>query len=372
MSVGSEDSDTEENSDLKRGREPLSSWITVSVCFPCLAVSILLVFLFLTVLFSALEVPLGIEPITLGKSLAFLYRESVAPIFVILGDMLKSLSPWGLIVFVILSVIIWGPNWIRETLSSSKWELPGGIKFDGTGIPAVMRKELSEAARVVDKANKEIGEAYQTARSFASQLRDRYDISATVGEVASEVTRSIGNRCPEDFRLTLYVPDFIFSDRLYQFTDYYDRSGQKMPGSKTGRTFSVRYGVIGRVWRSGVSEIEGDLISPEDRRQLKPGFTKKDMERFIARRWGLSLEEAIHVSDYNSYGAMMITRADKKLGILYFDSKKVDAFCEREEQNTLEAKLSTMLESSPLLLKLLEIGNEVAPWSGRIQIFRNS
>jgi hypothetical protein len=103
------------------------------------------------------------------------------------GEMLRSLSPWGLIVFVIISVVLWGPSWIRETLSSSKWELPGGIKFDGTAVPSSFRRELSEAARIVDRANKELGEAYSSAHAFASQLRDRNNISSTVSELTSEI-----------------------------------------------------------------------------------------------------------------------------------------------------------------------------------------
>jgi hypothetical protein len=288
------------------------------------------------------------------------------------GEMLKSLSPWGLIVFVVIFVILRGPSWVRETLSSAKWELPGGLKFDGSAVPASFRKELSEAARIVDRANRELGEAYSSAHAFASQLRDRHNISSIVGSLTSEIVQLIGDRCPADFRLTLYVPDFIFSDRLYQFTAYYDRSGHPLPDSKVGRTFSIRYGIIGRVWRSGVSEIEGELISQSDKEQLEPNHSEKELERFIARRWGLSLDEAIHVKKYNSYGALKLNRADKSVGVLYFDSKATNAFCEPSDLKELEAKLSKTLEGSSLVLKLLEISNEVAPWSGRIQIIRNS
>jgi hypothetical protein len=219
-----------------------------------LAISILTGMLFLTILFAALDMPVGIQPVTVGQSLVLIFQKAVAPVLVMLGEILKSLSPWGLIAFVVIVVVLWGPSWVREALSSAKWELPGGIKFDGTAVPASFRKELSEAARIVDRANKELGDAYSSAHAFASQLRDRYNISAMVGNLTEEVVGMIGDRCPADFRLTLYVPDFIFSDRLYQFTEYYDRSGNRFLDSKVGRTFSIRYGIIGRVWRSGVSE----------------------------------------------------------------------------------------------------------------------
>jgi hypothetical protein len=185
-----------------------------SFCSLCFGISILTVILFLAILFYALNIPVGIQPLTLGQSLVFIFEKGAVPVLVVFGEILKSLSPWGLIVFVIILVVIWGPSWIRETLSSAKWELPGGIKFDATSIPASFRKELSEAARIVDRANKELGEAYSSANAFASQLRDRYNISSIVGNLTNEIVQLIGDRCPADFRLTVYVPDFIFSDRL--------------------------------------------------------------------------------------------------------------------------------------------------------------
>jgi hypothetical protein len=57
---------------------------------------------------------------------------------------------------------------------------------------------------------------------------------------------------------------------------------------------------------------------------------------------------------------------------LFFDSKTTNAFSEPAGLKELETKLTRMLEGSSLALKLLEISNEVAPWSGRIQIIRNS
>jgi len=221
---------------------------------------LLTIFLLLTIIFSALHIPLGIEPLTVGGSIAFVFEKGVVPVLVVCGEMLKSLSPWGLVAFVAILVILWGPSWIREALSSAKLELPGGIKYDGSGAPAAFRRELSQAEWGVSRANKELAEAYASAHSFASQLRDRYDISSLTSALAIEVAKIIGKRCPPDFRLTIYVPDFIFSDRLYQFTEYYDRLGAFRASDRVGRTFSIRYGIIGRVWRSGVPSISRELF----------------------------------------------------------------------------------------------------------------
>jgi hypothetical protein len=160
-------------------------------------------------------------------------------------------------------------------------------------------------------------------------------------------------------------------NRLYQFTEYYNKRGEQIPGDRAGRTYSVRYGIIGRVWRSGVPEIEGELISKEDHELLK-NPSHGPIEKFIARRWGLTLAEALRVKEYNSYGALRLEIADNKVGLIFFDSKLANAFGdEAVKENALKA-VQAMLEQSPLLPKLLEISHEVAPRSGRIQIFRNS
>jgi hypothetical protein len=178
-------------------------------CSLCFAISILSVIVLLTILFSTLNIPVGIQPLTFGQSLVFIFEKGVVPVLVLFGEILKSLSPWGLIVFVILVVVIWGPVWIRETLWAAKWELPGGIKFDATAVPASFRKELSEAARIVDRANKALGEAYSSANAFASQLRDRYNISSIVGNLTNEIVQLIGDRCSADFRLVERKPSTL-------------------------------------------------------------------------------------------------------------------------------------------------------------------
>lgn len=236
----------------------------------------------------------------------------------------------------------------------------------------MFKKELSEATRVVESANKEIAEAYEAAKNFASQLRDRYQIGTLTSKVSAAIARTFDKHCPEDYQLTVYLPDFVFSDRLLQFTEYYNREGEQVSEGRAGRTFSIRYGIIGRVWRSGVAEIEGELISKEERELIANDPKHGPVERFIARRWGLTLEEALRIKEYNSYGAIRLDIADNRVGVVFFYSREMNAFGnESNRENTLKA-IEDVLEQSLLLRKLLEISHEVAPWSGRVQIFRNS
>jgi len=333
-------------------------------CSICIAVSLFLIILFLSIAFVGLKIPVGDAPVTFVEGVTLAYSKILSPFLALIGEILKSFSPWGFIFLIALLVILWGPSWIRDILTASTYEF-GSFRFDPTRALA-FRRGLTETTRIVDRANKEISDAYEAAKEFATALRRDHAIDRLVSEAARSTAAKIGERCPEDFRLTLYVPDFLFADRLFQFTEYYDKSGLEKTSGRAGRTFSERYGIIGRVWRSGVHEIEGNLVADGDRNDAE------DIDRLIARRWGLSLDEAARIKAYPSYGAIRIESAERKLGILYFDSKLPDAFGDRQTMDNLAQSLATELKHSKLAAELLEINRETAPWSGRIQIFRNS
>ena len=351
--------------------EPFLIAAGFGICVSCVALSITTFLFLLSVIFVLLEVPLGIEPITFGKLLLLIYRSAIVPLLALLADILRSFSPWGFVAFGAMLLVLKGPNWIREAVSSGRWKI-GGVEYDGSIASSTFKRELIEAAKIVERANKEIGEAYEASKNFASTLRDKYQIGSLTGKVAKGIAEAIGPNCPDDYRMTLYIPDLVFGDQLYQFTEYYDRMGDQVTERKAGRTFSVRYGIIGRVWRSGVSEVEGQLLPKEERELLQREPTQGPIEKFIARRWGLSLDEAIQIRSYNSYGAIRLEIAEVKVGEIFFYSKEVDAFGKEELQRELLNKIEGVLDQNGLKSKLLEVSRDVAPWSGRIQVFKNS
>ena len=355
----------------KSEAKPFLVWLGLGFCLKCFAFSLFMIMLLLSLLFTGLNIPLGLQPLSLAASLEIIYSAAIVPLFVLIGDILRSLSPWGFVVFTVLAIILQGPKWIGESLKTGRWKF-GGFEYEGKEIVATFKKELGDAAEIVERANREIGEAYDSAKSYASQLRDQHQIGVLTGKAAVAVAEIVGTTCPEDYRFTLYLPDFLFSDRLYQFTEYYDKRGMPIAGARAGRTYSIRYGIIGRVWRSGVAEIEGELISKEDQELLAKDPSQGPIEKFIARRWGLTLEEAYHVKEYHSYGAIRLNLAESKVGLVFFYSKGVNAFGSETEKKSALKVIETMLQTCPLLPKLLDISHEVAPWSGRIQIFRNT
>jgi len=337
-----------------------------SVCVLCVAFSLLATILFFSIIFVVLEIPHGLQTVTLRGLIVEVFYRVLAPGIIFVGEITKSLFPWPIVALLGLFLIGWGPDRIREILASANLEFPGFKFRGGAAAPDAFKREMGDAQRVVESANKEIAEAYRTAKTYVAQLRDSYGIDRLVGELSAEVAQALGPSCPDDYRFTVYVPDLVFSDRLYQLSEYYDSNGRRMAGERAGRTFSIRYGIIGRVWRSGVPEVEGELISAEDWNLIGENYSVRDLEKFIARRWGLTLDEAVKIRPYQSYGSIRIERGDKPLGLVFFDSKQKDAF----NSASLEA-IDEIVQDSDLAVTLLEISREIGQWS-RIQIFRNS
>lgn len=343
------------------------AFCTGGICFLCLAFAIMAIVLFLSIIFVILDIPLGQQPLSLRVLIREVFSAGIIPIIVLLGEILRSLFPWPIVVLVVIALLAWGPDRLGSLFASLNVELPGVFKLGGgAAVPEAFKKEMGDAQKIVARTNKEIEEAYSAAKDYVVQLRDRYGIDKLVETLAMDVAQIIGEQCPEDFRLTIYVPDLIFEDRLYQLAEYYDQKGQRVLPNRSGRAFSIRYGIIGRVWRTGVPEIEGQLISKEDRDQIGDNPDIRELEKFIARRWGLTLDEAVRVRPYPSYGAIRIERGERPLGIVFFDSKRPNAF----GSPPASKRIDSAVQNSALAVGLLEMSREFTQWP-RIQIFRN-
>lgn len=353
------------------GSKPIKALFGYGLCVVCIAVFVSTILLFLSILFVTLKVPLGIEPVTLGGLFLRIYHAVLVPVFTLLGDILRSFSPWGFIALGAVLLVFRGPDWIREALVNArlKW---GDFEFDGSAASSRFRRELSEAARIVERANKEISEAYDASTSFACVLREQYRISIITSEVARQIAGIFGASCPSDYKMTLYIPDLVFDDRIYQFTEYYDAKGSVVSDRRAGRAYSIRYGIIGRVWRSGVAEIEGQLLSKPERDLLVSDPSQGPVDKFIARRWGLTLAEAVSVREYNSYGAIRLDFAEAKVGEIFFYSKDISAFGDEQSQPVILKKIEEVLDRSELKSQLFKMSQHVAPWSGKIRVFKNS
>jgi hypothetical protein len=111
----------------------------------------------------------------------------------------------------------------------------------------------------------------------------------------------------EEMRCTIHVADFLLADTVYQLLDYYPE------GRGHGRTWSIRFGMIGKAWRSGINQIEGSVSTNRE---------------VLVREWGMTQREAsARGADRSSFLAVLLRPAHEgMIGLFYADAKKAWAF----------------------------------------------
>jgi hypothetical protein len=145
---------------------------------------------------------------------------------------------------------------------------------------------------------------------------------------------------PPNLRGTVHVHDIVFSEYLYQLSDYYPKGG----GS--GRRFSHRFGIIGRSWRLGESVGEGNAVAGA-----------RGAERTLIAEWGMTRREVRAQGTERPACLSVILRAtlddEFPVGVLYIDSTKVEAFGDDN--------------AAGLVAKELEDANEVVALRGALE-----
>lgn len=223
------------------------------------------------------------------------------------SDILSSLI-WPLVILVMFFYLFLSknaPQRLRHLLKPFR-----SLKMLGTEF--VLSEKLSE------EIGKDAEEAFELYRKQAKREYDRiveiYGLREKLESVIqSDVTRVLGNtyKIP-GFRCTIHVPDILFRETLYQLLDYYPSGGGR------GRAWSVRFGIIGRAWRFGESETQGNV--PTDAHKL-------------ILEWGMTREEAVASGQGRKSFACVVLRDDEvmggggnSVGIFYMDSTQENAF----------------------------------------------
>src|SRR4029079_6687851 len=95
----------------------------------CVAFFVLASILFFSIIFVVLDIPHGLQHVTLRGLIVEVFYRVLAPGIIFVGEVVQSLFPWPFIVVLAFFFVGWGPDRIREILASAKFELPG-FKFD--------------------------------------------------------------------------------------------------------------------------------------------------------------------------------------------------------------------------------------------------
>jgi hypothetical protein len=170
--------------------------------------------------------------------------------------------------------------------------------------------------------NRQGGENAEAAIAiFKQEISDQFDEDIkkfTLAEKHKELfDKSIATVLPQvmnrQVRSTIYVMDRLFAGRLYQLLDYYPVTTM----SGRGRTFSSRYGIIGKAWRLGDS-------------QYNP--TVPITEKQLILEWGMTKEEADDAGHGRQSFACIILKDDgqERLALIYLDSPQKDAFGDQD------------------------------------------
>ena len=202
------------------------------------------------------------------------YVHFFIPVVAYFADILRSLFPWPAILLFALWLVLRDRDFFSRIVSSLESLEYGsfGIKIRGSDTGDAFERGLDRTDRKVDRISAEIEQLYFHAKQYASVLRQTHDIDKGLSDLAIEIGKiavAEDGKAAPDFRLTVHIPDIVSADQLFQFTEYFGPDGRPTSTGKVGRTLSVRYGVIGRAWRSGIPELAGDVISSEDRDYMR-------------------------------------------------------------------------------------------------------
>ena len=182
-------------------------------------------------------------------------------------------------------------------------------------------------------------------RSKINLLLDRFvhlhELDAKRQQVMEDYVLPILNEdVKEDLRCTVHVPDALFAGAQYQLLDYYPHGGGG------GRAKSFRFGIIGKAWRTGEHQIEGQVPYDPD---------------YLVTFWGMTRREADVTGRGRHSFACIVLRDDNDhaLGLFYLDSRVPDAFGYDADRHRLPKAVLQGAQETGLVATLCEIHKEM-------------
>lgn len=258
---------------------------------------------------------------------------------------------WPVVVLIIVLFLMFSRNGSRrisEIFRGFKSVKMFGAEFV---LTEEGRQQVTQSAR----------EAFHTYRSQAKAEYDRLvgvnNIRGKLEQVISSVeVKSNGELIKikeiEDIRFTIHVPDAIFAETMYQLLDYYPRGGGR------GRTWSIRYGILGKAWRSGESFTVETVPTTEEE---------------LIRDWGMTKEEATAAGQgRKSFSCVILYNEENTaVGAFYMDVLKEKAFgaMECSELDQFHKNIILACEKSGLIAGLDNISRELLARGPRINIY---
>lgn len=130
----------------------------------------------------------------------------------------------------------------------------------------------------------------------------------------------------DSLRFTVYVEDLLFNKTICQFVDYFPEGDDT-----AGRAWSVRYGMVGRIWRLQQSHTETNVTTDEAELVTQWGMTRDEVRNFVSKK--------------KTFTSVILKDNDRLVGLFYMDSDKENVF-ELPSGGVLQNELHIMVEEA--------------------------
>lgn len=178
------------------------------------------------------------------------------------------------------------------------------------------RRKIQEAAGDISAA---IGAYRKGVDGEAARLVSRFQLQREIERLVEDSVYPLFGRealRQGGFRCTIHVPDPVLEGHLYQLVGYHPGGGG------VARSFSVRYGIIGKVWRSEQSMCVNNLLP-----DLPADASLEERIARVTQDWGMTRAEAERVAlSRPSYVCVLLEDEGTKVGTFYMDCEKPEAF----------------------------------------------
>ena len=256
---------------------------------------------------------------------------------------------WPLVVLLLaLIVVFYRP--IRDWLVEQSRKI---AKISAFGIDLELTQE---GARKVNEATE------STFGDLRRHITTEFDRLVRAGKIDEKVEQLIESRVKPvlklqglgnlDFRCTVHVADVLYTETLYQLLDYYPS------GEGRGRTFSIRFGIVGKTWRLQRDQIE-PVISSD------PGI--------LIESWGMTVREtSASGRARRSFACVLLKDADQtQVAVIYLDSPTDNAFGASEDRrNALIRSIHQGSQSLGLTRALVDLTSNMQRRGPLISLYR--
>ncbi|WP_296612404.1 hypothetical protein [Sphingomonas sp.] len=312
-------------------------------------IATLSIIVFGLVIVGWIDLPPGILAKGLHETVAGIGRIAHASI----GELIRF--TWPAVVLVIVALVLLtrrldgGAMWLARRAQKVK---VGEVELEFTPEAAKRLAQTTEEAfdSFREKADREFRRqvaALDIRQSLEMMLRNANALKD--GKPISDIA---------SVRCTLYVEDILFEDRLYQLTEYYPWDGK----SSAGRTFSKRFGIVGRSWRTETHLAEGDV--------------RTDRESLMCD-WGMTREEASRLTRQRPSYLCSVLRAPAQdgtdspdglpVGLFFADCDSIGAFGDAKSATALAAAIAKAAFECGLRARLKVLREELNKYSAAIK-----